>query len=262
MNFAYPVSGRLARVAMKYTAVLFLLGCILAPHTKAFVFVIDSSSSSLSLSGNVAGFTLQQQGAGSLTTSYSGTIDADFGASTIQFNSAAAAAAISGTWQPLPGGGSGSAPANYGGQASIPGFGTAFGAGRNFVLNITSGVVPLSGTSFDASQLTISPITGVLDFNSPFGGGSTDLAGLFGMNQATMGSISVVGGIATLNIPVQITQTLTLVSSGDTTITLTGNIVATAAVPEASTFQSIIFGGVLFLGGLWLKRRRLVSPKA
>lgn len=261
MNLTNAVNAWLVRVSMKYAAILFLLGCILAPQTKAFVFVIDSSSSSLSLSGSVAGFALQQQGAGSLSTTYSGTIDADFDLSSIQFNSAIATAAISGNWQPLPGGGSGAAPANYGGQASLGGLGTAFGAGRNFVFDITSGVIPLSGASFDTSQLTISPTTGALDYSSPFGGGSTNLSGLFGMNQVTMGNISVAGGIATLTIPVQITQTLTLVSSGDTTITLAGNIVATAVVPEASPFQLIALGGFLLVGGLWFKRRRPLSVK-
>jgi hypothetical protein len=259
MNFAHTSNDRFARAAMRYTAILFLLGCFLAQHANAFIFTIDPLSSSLSLSGTVAGFTLTQQGPGSLTTTYSGSINADFNSSTIQFNNAAAAAAINGNWQPLPGGGSGSAPANYGGQASLGGFGIAFGAGRNIVLDITSGVIPLSGTSFDASQLSISPTTGALDYNSPFGSGSTSLAGLFGANMATMGDISVVGGIATLTIPVQITQVLTLVSNGDTTITLSGNLVATAAVPEASTFQFVLVGALLFAGGLWFKRRNSLA---
>ena len=168
---------------------------------------------------------------------------------------------INGTWQPLAGGGSGSAPADYGAQATIPGFGTAFGAGRNLVFNITSGVIALSGMSFDASQLTISPTTGALDFNSPFGSGSTDLSGLFGSNQATAGNLSIVGGTATLTIPVQITQTLTLVSPGDTTITLAGNIVATAVVPEASTSYLLIAGGIFLVIALRMQRRLSASSK-
>src|SRR3954452_2482132 len=123
MNFAPTSNGRFGRASMTYMAILFLVCCLLAPHTNAFIFTIDPLSSSLSLSGTVAGFALTQQGPGSLTTTYSGSINADFDSSTIQFNSAAAAAAINGNWQPLPGGGSGSAPANYGGQASLGGLG-------------------------------------------------------------------------------------------------------------------------------------------
>jgi hypothetical protein len=218
--------------------------------------------SSLTLSGSVAGFSLQQQGPGSLVTTYSGTIDAAFDASTIQFNSAAADATINGSWQPLPGGSTGSAPADYGAQASFGAAGTAFGAGRNLVLDITSGVITLSGTSFDASQLTISATTGQLDFNSPFASGSEDLSGAFGSNQATAGDLSVVGQIATLTIPVLITQTLTLVQPGDTTITLTGNIVATAVIPEGSTFQLIIVGGIVLAASLWSKRRLFASSRS
>src|SRR5262249_35952081 len=102
-------------------------------------FLVDSSSSSLTLSGDVSGSAIQPQAAGSLTTSYVGTIAAmwDRVANTINFLSAGSdvSALNSGNWQPLVGGGSGSAPANYGGQGNL-GFVTAGAAppeGRGFL---------------------------------------------------------------------------------------------------------------------------------
>jgi hypothetical protein len=258
MNFSRPAQRAVSPMSIKYLTTIFLFGCISLVRANAFVFTIDSLMSSLTLSGSAPGGSLQQQGPGSLVTTYSGTIDADYTGSTIQFNSAGADAAINGTWQPLPGGGAGSAPADYG--ATQPMF-SVFGAGRNIVFNITSGVIVVSAGNFDASQLTISPTTGDLDYRSILGGASTDLSGLFGSNAATAGNISIVGGIATLTIPVQITETLSLNSTNDTTITLAGNIVATAVVPEGSISSLLIAGGIFLVVARRAQRRLFASSK-
>ena len=69
------------------------------------VFTIDSSQSQITLSGKVAGFPFSAQGAGSLTTTYSGEINADISGSTIQFTgSSTIIAATNGVWQPGVGG--------------------------------------------------------------------------------------------------------------------------------------------------------------
>ena len=252
MNFSRPAKRLISPLSIKYAAILFLFGCISLVGANAFVFTIDPSMSSLTLSGTVPGGSLQEQGPGSLVTTYSGTIDADYTGSTIQFNSAAADAAINGTWQPLPGGGAGSAPADYGATQSTF---SVFGAGRNIVFNITSGVIAVSSGNFDASQLTISATTGDLDYRYSGGSGSTDLSGLFGSNAATAGNISIVGGTATLTVPVQITQMLSLNSTNDTTITLAGTIVATAVVPEGSISALLIAGGIFLVVARRAQRR-------
>jgi len=52
-----------------------------------------------------------------------------------------------------------------------------------------------------------------------------------------------------------------LVSPGDTTITLAGNIVATAIVPEASTSYLLIAGGIFLVIALRMQRRLSASSK-
>src|SRR5262249_40595538 len=100
------------------------------------VFALDQVNSSLTLSGTFAGANIHQQATGSLTTKYMGTLVAqwDLSAKTIQFIAAgtAATALNSGTWQPNVNGGSGSAPANYGGKVTIL-FITGYAAVRNLV---------------------------------------------------------------------------------------------------------------------------------
>ena len=108
---------------------------------------LDSGTSSLSMTGSASGVVLEEQGPGSLVTSYSGTVTVDVDDPTnptsIQFVNAAATANNSGNWLPndVLGTGPGenwtdgpgdAAPANYGGfaDASILLIGTANAAIR------------------------------------------------------------------------------------------------------------------------------------
>src|SRR5262249_15026683 len=118
------------------------------PTASPLNFTIDPTHSPLTVAGSLGSTQLQQQGPGSLVTTYHGTIattyDQDNG--TLQFLAAGTniVANNSGNWQPLPGGASGSAPANYGGQGTIVIF-TARVAIRGAAANITSGVVNVDG---------------------------------------------------------------------------------------------------------------------
>src|SRR5207302_7532329 len=92
---------------------------------------------------------LLPQGAGSLTSSYTGSVRADWDldAGTININPAGTvlSAGITGNWQPLAGGGSGSAPANYGGKLTVL-FITANAALRDLVVSsFTASPLALSG---------------------------------------------------------------------------------------------------------------------
>src|SRR5689334_16563259 len=91
-------------------------------RASADTFTIDPAQSSLTVSGMVFGIAFNPQGAGSLTTVYNGTIQVAQTGGTIQFTGGSLIAAeTSGSWKPLPGGGNGSAPADYGGLANIAG---------------------------------------------------------------------------------------------------------------------------------------------
>jgi len=232
---------------------LFLALIVSMSSARAFTFTINPALSNLTLSGSIAGTAFGQQGAGSLVTNYTGTIDSSFTGSTITFNSAAASANISGVWQPLPGGTTGSAPADYGVTASPFGI-LVLGAIRNLEFSLSSaGPITLTGNSFDATQISFLILSGDLDYNSSVGSGTFSLIGSSGANAASAGSLSIVAGVATLSIPVSYTQTST-VGGLPVIAAFNGTLVATAIVPESSTANLLIVGALLLVG--WQVRRR------
>jgi hypothetical protein len=216
---------------------------------RADTFTIDPLQSSLTFSGNYSGNTFSPQSPNSFTTTYSGTIDATIGSSSIKFNSAAAAAADSGIYQPAAGGSAGSAPGDYGGMFNLAGNTTVVFSIRNYVFSLSSATLALIGGNFDASGLAFTVTSGNSDFNVSSGGsGSTSFNGQTATNGSGTGTFSNVGGVETLTIPIDVTITYTTLASNDTTYTLMGSIVATAAaIPEPSTWALLIGGLVVLL---------------
>ncbi|HOP97219.1 MAG TPA: hypothetical protein PL064_05865 [Thermogutta sp.] len=120
------------------------------------VFTIDQAQSSLTISGTLLGNPLQEQAPGSLTTDYFGTIVADVTDTTIEFvGGSEIRANDSGTWQPAEGGEAGSAPANYGAQASLL-FISGVAALRHIVLDVASPPLPITGGTFPSESMTFS----------------------------------------------------------------------------------------------------------
>jgi hypothetical protein len=229
---------------------------------KATTFTIDPNQSTLVLSGSLSGSAIQQQGAGSLSTAYSGSIDAFFNATQIMFNNANVDALVSGTWQPGLSGTTGSAAADYGAKATVVIF-TGVGAVRDFTFNISSGLLPRTGSAFDASQLTLSTTAGSFDYNVPsVKSGSQTLTGQSALDQLTAGMITQSGNVETLTIPISYTQTFTLLSANDSTLTVTGNLVAIAAVPESSSVSLLLCGGVLLIAMSARRRWKAVHPRS
>jgi hypothetical protein len=209
------------------------------PSTTSAVFAVDPSASAVTLSGDVSGATILPQGTGSLTSNYSGTLvaDWDLGAQTINFDQpgTAVSASITGNWQPQIGGGSGSAPANYGGKATLVIF-PATVALRNLVLTgLTASPLALSGPgpySFPSTQ-TFKVAAGTADYNAGFlGFGSTDLSGLSSDNQsAVAGTFEDLGnGSYRVTEPINLTLQQTI-SGLAVTLHIQGQIVATAGLP-------------------------------
>ena len=203
---------------------IFLIG---AGQTRATVFTIDSSQSRIALSGKITGYTFTAQGPGSLTTAYQGSINATVSDSAIEFTGSSAITAITnGVWKPAAGGGAGSAPADYGAQVTIPLLGTGYGAGRDLVLDLTSPLLTLTQTNFDSSQLVFSVVTNsnpVFDYRNVLQKGSVPLSGNFTNSTATGSYLSTNGDL--LQLVVQIDATLS--GTNNSTLTLTGEIVAT-----------------------------------
>ena len=228
----------------KMCSVVVLLIVSFAGTIRADVFTLDPNASTLTISGsNAIAGTIVPHGPGSLTTSYSGTIDATLGGNSITFNMADAMAAITGSWQPAPGMGAGTtAPADYGIAFTTSSTTNAYAAVRNLTLDLTSGAIPVTGTAFDASQISISS-SGTTDYTSILGNGSVDLTTLGAkQNTATAGMLTMSGNIETLTIPVNITEMLSIVSPNDTTVTFTGTLVATETIPEPSTAALLFVG--------------------
>jgi hypothetical protein len=202
-------------------------------------FSIVTSQSSIAASGTVVTSfgtsTIQPQGPGSLTTTYSGTIKTDLTTGSVSFLSGSSVSAnVSGSWKPDSTAADVAAPANYGGKVSfLFGVETANVAGRNFVLGATSGPISIdSGGHFDLSQVTLNVVSGNLAYHDSLGQfiGTSDLA-----NKTT--SLSGTGTLSSLTQSGQITETLTvpinstfvLMPDASTTINLTlmGQVVAT-----------------------------------
>jgi len=221
-------------------ALFFLPGRALAAPE---VFTIDSSQSQTTLSGDIAGYTISAQGSGSLTTTYSGSINADISGSTIQFTgSSAIVAKTNGVWQPGVGGVTGSAPADSAGQVSIS-FLTGYGAARNVVLDLVSPVLTVTGTNFDSSALIFSFATNSsssFDYSSPVKSGSLSLAGNATNTVANGASLTTDGTTQKLFIQFNTRFSFTLLSAGDTPLILTGQIVATNSFAAPVMISSIV----------------------
>jgi len=182
-------------------------------------FILDESASRLTISGSLAGSPFQPQGPGADTTSYSGTVTADFDldAGTIVFSpGGVAAAANSGNWQPLRDGSPGSEPANYGGQASVF-FQLVRLAFRDLALsNVTDQPIPLTPAgdgvyTFESIQ-RLAVAAGSDAYNAgAFGSGSADLTGLTAQNSASPGTLQDFGdGTFGLTVPIEATYTQTV----------------------------------------------------
>ncbi len=224
---------------MKYVC-LFVFGALLVlgiSNARAVThdFKIDSTQSSVTLSGSVVGINFKEQAPGSLTTTYSGTITLDLTDTTVAIPTGAMEAAVSGNWLPGLNGQGAAAPANYGGQASIL-FGTATAALRNILLSLSSPLTALTNGSFDAGNIVFSfPVSSAakLDYNAGFlGSGSTNLAGNATNKTATIATLSNIGGTDTLVINIDATFTTSILADNDSSLHIVGKI--TALGPKAA----------------------------
>jgi hypothetical protein len=139
----------------------------------------------------------------------------------------------------LAGGAAGSATADYGGTASAGFLGQAKAALRNLQLDVTSAALPLSSGQFDSASLIFGfppNSSGSADYSlvSLLGteAGSWPLEGLSTNRITTGATLTEVGGVQTLTVPVDTSMYFELLSPNDTTLTLKGQWVATRSSGE------------------------------
>ncbi len=213
--------------------ILALMLAAIAPSTWAAteVFVVDTNQSTLTLSGKVAGYDIKEQAAGSLTTKIGGTILLQEAENFLIFPGGSQLILFTnGTWAPAVGGGSGSAPGNFGAKATVLFF-TANAALRNTQFDVTSPALTQSNGEFDSSALVFGFLTNshsAFDYSVPnITSGGLELSSLSTNKVATKSTLMSSGGVQTLTIPIDTTFIMKLVMDGDTTLQVKGTLVAT-----------------------------------
>jgi hypothetical protein len=212
-------------------------------------FAVNEVVSSVTLSGSfntpVGTMPIQQQGAGSLTTTVGGTIVVDLNGNngTIEFlNTTDLVLANSGSWQPGIGGVAGSAAANFGATATFTIF-SALAAVRGGEVTFASGPIPIGGI-IDTNRITGTFTAGSADYSSnlPVSAPSStvSLIGLFaGNSPGTTGSLNLSGSTLTLTIPVSVSYTVPIASGFSATLTIAGSLQASATVSPEITVAGL-----------------------
>jgi hypothetical protein len=194
-------------------------------------FQIDPERSTVTLSGNLAGFTIQEQGAGSLTSKLEGTVAVTADGTTIEFLSGPVVTVQdNGSWEPQVGGAPGKAPADFAGKAS--GFLiSAVAAIRDLEIGLTSAPLPLTAGEFAAQQICFEflgasafdyRVTSILPAADrlPLTGLATNLTLL-------PGSLVTEGNVQTLTIPLDTRYRFKLLQDDDSEVIMKGQLVAT-----------------------------------
>ncbi len=196
---------------------------------------IDPSQSEITLSGKVVGSPIQEQGAGSLTTHFEGTLQADLTGSSIQILSGKLDAQPSGDWAPGINGVDGTAQADFGGKA-VSLFSSINGALRDIVIDVSSDPLPVSAGSFDATKVAFTfPADSKAGID--VSGGLTPqrfpLANLSAQNLAQAASVTDLNGGQKLTMSLDAQFDFSLLFSNDSSLQLKGQIVATIEQPLA-----------------------------
>jgi hypothetical protein len=228
------------------TALAAFLGGTLVASSAPVTFTLDPAQTSITVSGNVAGGTLQVQGTGGLTTTFTGSLLIDLANNSILVTPGSQIDAVTnGVWQPAAGGKPGSAPADFGGKAQVgSGFFsiTAKAALRDLLLDVTSAAMPLTNGQFDASGLlfAFSPSgKSALDYDAVLTSGSQPLSGLATNKVTSQASLVSSGQSQTLTIPINATTSFTLLTPNDSTLTLQGQLVATTGSAPVVEIASV-----------------------
>jgi hypothetical protein len=240
MDLTYPFKAARNKAALVGTCASLLL----SHQAAAAVFDIDPDRSTITVSGNLAGFEVGEQAPGSLTSKLEGKVTVEVGADTIRFlEGELIRVQDNGTWEPLAGGEPGSAPGAFGGKAGNF-LASAVAAGRDMELSLVSEVLDLTGSEFPADGLVFSfPTGGKAAFDYRVTGlllsdaGRLQLEG-YGTNVASVpATLTTEGTTQTITIPLDTTYRFALIDeeTPDTEVSIAGQLVATRSMGETPT---------------------------
>lgn len=237
---------------MKRNSCLLLLSAFVlsvAARAELLSFVVDPDRTVVTLSGQAAGAALQAQGPGGLTTRFQGTVVVDVGATEVQFPGGSRVIPEEvNSWEPGPDGANGSAPASYGGKATIgSGFFVvnAIAATRRLSFDILSPALSLTGGSFDAGGVLFQ----FVETNSPTLDYRTSglinireglvLSGLATNEVAGASSLTTAGNLQTLTLQLDATYLFELLTPADSSLSLSGQLIATRMIPDGPPVLSV-----------------------
>ena len=220
-----------------WNAIVMLCGSNAIGRAEPKTFTLDQAQSVLTLSGTFSGFTIEQQGPGSLTTHYTGTIETDLSDTTIAFVSGSQIAGVTnGNWEPETNGVAGTAPANYGGEV-VNFFVNGKAAVRDVLLDVTSGDLTVTNGLFLSQGLEFTfPSIAATAFDYTYailggspGSGRQPFTGMLTNTVITNATLNPQGAELVLTIPVDIAGTASVQSPNDLQYRLRGQLVARAA---------------------------------
>lgn len=244
-----PLPGPLLSVhAILFSAALLFQLPAQAQRAPLRELQIDPTRSHILLSGTATGVPLQEQAPGSLSNSVHGVLRIAVSNSVIQFNPESRVMVdTNGSWQPLPDGKPGAAPACFGGTAASP-LASAVVALRAAEFLVFSEPITVEAGKFVASGLvfqfpthsagTLSyRVTGFLQYEDWF-----PLEGLSTNGVAQLGEWMDSDPPTQIRIPLDATYQFELLSDNDSTLRVQGVIVAAEA---SSTPPEILSMGVV-----------------
>lgn len=215
-------------------------------------YTIDMNQSSIAISGTVYSADLNQtrsiveQGAGSLTTKYTGTFKTNRVTNSISFLSGSTIdASVNGSWQPMADASAGSAPADYGGRANftvtiiIPVTVPVYFAGRDLAADVASGPLTINASNqFSLAGTNLTFTGGGIAYRASTGdpAGTASIVGEGGTlsGTGTLATLSQGGAVyETLSVPVNSTFQFGD-ASATINLTLTGQIYATYLIPSSN----------------------------
>jgi len=221
----------------------------IAARSELLTFTVDPDRTTVALSGEASGAPLQEQAPGSLSARFHGTVVIEVAAATVLFPGGSRVTPEEAhSWEPGPDGANGSAPASYGGRAQI-GSGlfsvSAIAATRRLSFDVLSLPVPLEGNSFDAEGVRFQ----FVETNNPTLDYRTSglvnlregrlLTGLATNKVAGASSLVTEGTTQTLTLQLNATYLFELLTPGDSSLSLSGQLVATRVIPDAPPVLSV-----------------------